>query len=62
MSSTQTYSYLRSFTYCGSTITITKDVLIILVGKWFHAFCMGEKIGLYFNDVAGVFDRVDKNI
>ena len=25
-SSTQKYSYLRSFTYCGSTITITKDV------------------------------------
>ena len=37
-----------------------RDLLTVLSAKWIRAICMGRKIGAYFSDIAGAFDRVDK--
>lgn len=39
----------------------SRDLLTILVGSWIRGICSGKKIGRYFSDIAGAFDRVDKN-
>ena len=32
----------------------------MLCTTWIRAICTGRKIGAYFSDIAGAFDRVDK--
>ena len=38
-----------------------RDLLLVLVSTWIRKICMGRKIGLYLSDIAGAFDRVDKD-
>ena len=38
----------------------SKDLLTVMTGTWIRTICSGHKIGAYFNDIAGAFDRVDK--
>ena len=37
-----------------------RDLLTILSSTWIKSICMGKKIGLNLNDIAGACDRVDK--
>ena len=38
-----------------------RDVIAFLIMAWLFNFVGGKKIALYCSDVAGAFDRVDKN-
>lgn len=32
----------------------------MLTGTWIRAICTGHRIGAYFSDITGAFDRVDR--
>ena len=38
----------------------SRDLLTILTSNWILAIRTGNKIGAYFSDIAGAFDKVDK--
>lgn len=59
------FSYLEEYCFGESQWAFRKessvrDLLTVLVSTWIRAIGFGFEIGGYFNDVAGVFDRADK--